>query len=341
MVERGRFPVGLTLLGLSALPSDHPLNVGLLGMHGNYGANVLTNEADVILAVGMRFDDRVTGNLDTYARGARVVHIDIDPSEINKAVPAEVPIVADARAALSILAPRLRRPEGDGEARAAWLERFREHDALERKAVIDAELGGTAPEIRMGEAVHALGRASRGEAVIVSDVGQHQMHAARYYPFARPRSHITSGGLGTMGFALPAAIGAKLGAPEREVVAVIGDGGFQMTLQELGTVMQERLPVKVLILDNAYLGMVRDSGSRSFSADATPRSGSRTPTSSGSRRPTGSRPNAFRTGVDLAGALDRLVTADGPRLLAVAVGREDDVFPMIPAGAGIGDMRLS
>ena len=186
VAERGRLPVGLTLLGLSALPSDHPLNVGLLGMHGNYGANVLTNEADVILAVGMRFDDRVTGNLDTYARDARIIHIDIDPSEIGKAVPAEVAVVADARAALAVLASRIRPPAGDGDGRAAWLERFREHDALEREAVIDAELGGTAPEIRMGEAVHVLGRASRGEAVIVSDVGQHQMHAGPLLPLRPP-----------------------------------------------------------------------------------------------------------------------------------------------------------
>ena len=340
VAERGRLPVGLTLLGLSALPSDHPLNVGLLGMHGNYGANVLTNEADVILAVGMRFDDRVTGNLDTYARQARIIHIDIDPSEVNKAVPAEVPIVADARAALSVLTPRIRRPEGDGEARAAWFERFREHDALERKAVIDAELGGTAPAIRMGEAVHALGRASRGEAVIVSDVGQHQMHAARYYPFARPRSHITSGGLGTMGFALPAAIGAKLGAPEREVVAVIGDGGFQMTLQELGTVMQERLPVKVLILDNAYLGMVRQWQSLFFGGRYS-EVGLANPDFVRIAEAYGIPAERVSDRADLAGALDRLVAADGPRLLAVAVGREDDVFPMIPAGAGIADMRLS
>ena len=340
VAERGRLPVGLTLLGLSALPSHHPLNVGLLGMHGNYGANVLTNEADVILAVGMRFDDRVTGNLDTYARDARIVHIDIDASEIGKAVPATVPIIADARAALAVLASRIRPPAGDGDGRAAWLERFREHDALEREAVIDAELGGTAPEIRMGEAVHALGRASRGEAVIVSDVGQHQMHAARYYPFARPRSHITSGGLGTMGFALPAAIGAKLGAPEREVVAVIGDGGFQMTLQELGTVMQERLPVKVLILDNAYLGMVRQWQSLFFGGRYS-EVGLENPDFVRIAEAYGIAAERVSDRADLADALDRLLAADGPRLLAVAVGREDDVFPMIPAGAGIADMRLS
>ena len=340
VAERGRFPVGLTLLGLSALSTDHPLNVGLLGMHGNYGANVLTNEADVILAVGMRFDDRVTGNLDTYARDARIIHIDIDPSEIGKAVPAEVAIVADARAALSVLASRIRPPAGDGDGRAAWLERFREHDALEREAVIDAEIGGTAPEIRMGEAVHVLGRASRGEAVIVSDVGQHQMHAARYYPFARPRSHITSGGLGTMGFALPAAIGAKLGAPEREVVAVIGDGGFQMTLQELGTVMQERLPVKVLILDNAYLGMVRQWQSLFFGGRYS-EVGLANPNFVRIAEAYGIPAERVSDRADLAGAIDRLLAADEPRLLAVAVGREDDVFPMIPAGAGIADMRLS
>ena len=340
VAERGRVPVGLTLLGLSALPSDHPLNVGMLGMHGSYGANLLTNEADVILAVGMRFDDRVTGNLDTYARQARIIHIDVDPAEINKAVPVETPIVADARAALSLLAPRIRRRAPEDEARARWLARFREHDALEREAVIDAELGGAGPDIRMGEAVHALARASRGEAVIVSDVGQHQMHAARYYRFALPRSHITSGGLGTMGFALPAAIGAKLGAPEREVVAVIGDGGFQMTLQELGTVMQERLPVKVLILDNAYLGMVRQWQSLFFGGRYS-EVGLANPDFVRIADAYGIPGERVSERVRLAGALDRLLAADGPRLLAVAVGREDDVFPMIPAGAGIADMRLA
>ena len=340
VAERGRIPVGLTLLGLSALPSDHPLNVGMLGMHGSYGANLLTNEADVILAVGMRFDDRVTGNLDTYARQARIIHIDVDPAEIGKAVPAEMPIVADARAALSLLAPRLRRPDAGGEARAGWLARFREHDAIEREAVIDAELGGAGPEIRMGEAVHALGRASRGEAIIVSDVGQHQMHAARYYRFALPRSHITSGGLGTMGFALPAAIGAKLGAPEREVVAVVGDGGFQMTLQELGTVMQERLPVKVLILDNGYLGMVRQWQSLFFGGRYS-EVGLANPDFVRIADAYGIPGERVSERAQLAGALDRLLAADGPRLLAVAVGREEDVFPMIPAGAGIADMRLA
>ena len=340
VAERGRTPVGLTLLGLSALPSDHPLNVGMLGMHGSYGANLLTNEADVILAVGMRFDDRVTGNLDTYARQARIIHIDVDPAEIDKAVPVEVPIVADAREALSLLAPRIRRRGPEDEARAGWLARFREHDALEREAVIDAELGGSGPEIRMGEAVHALARASRGEAVIVSDVGQHQMHAARYYRFALPRSHITSGGLGTMGFALPAAIGAKLGAPEREVVAVVGDGGFQMTLQELGTVMQERLPVKVLILDNAYLGMVRQWQSLFFGGRYS-EVGLANPDFVRIAGAYGIPGERVSERAQLAGALDRLLAADGPRLLAVAVGREDDVFPMIPAGAGIADMRLA
>ena len=340
LAERARIPVGLTLLGLSALPSDHPLNVGMLGMHGSYGANLLTNEADVILAVGMRFDDRVTGNLDTYARQARIIHIDIDPAEINKAVPAEAPIVADARAALSLLAPRLRRPAPGDAARADWLARFREHDAIERESVIDAELGGAGPEIRMGEAVHALGVASRGRAIIVSDVGQHQMHAARYYRFALPRSHITSGGLGTMGFALPAAIGAKLGAPEREVVAVVGDGGFQMTVQELGTVMQERLPVRILILDNGYLGMVRQWQSLFFGGRYS-EVGLANPDFVRVAEAYGIPAERVSDRARLAGALDRLLAADGPRLLAVAVRREDDVFPMIPAGAGIADMRLA
>ena len=249
--------------------------------------------------------------------------------------------MADARAALSLLAPRLRRPAPGDTARAGWLARLREHDAIERESVIDAELGGAGPEIRMGEAVHARGVASRGRAIIVSDVGQHQMHAARYYRFALPRSHITSGGLGTMGFALPAAIGAKLGAPEREVVAVVGDGGFQMTLQELGTVMQERLPVKILILD-ACLGMVRQWQSIFFDGRYS-QVGLANPDFARVAEACGTPAERVSERAHLAGALDRLLAADGPRLLAVAVavGREDDVFPMIPAGAGVADVRLA
>ena len=341
MAERGRIPVGLTLLGLSALPSDHPLNVGMLGMHGSYGANLLTNEADVILAVGMRFDDRVTGNLDTYARQARIIHIDVDPAEINKAVPVEVPIAADARAALSVLASRLRGPEPDREARAGWLARFREHDAIEHEAVIDAELGGTGPrdpDGRGGARPHP-GEPRRGD----------HRERRRAAPDARrpllsvrppPQPHHLRRSRHD-GFRPPGPPSGRSSAPRNaRVVAVIGDGGFQMTLQELGTVMQERLPVKILILDNACLGMVRQWQSLFFDGrysqvrlanpDFTRIAGAY-----------GIPAERISERAHLAGALDRLLAADGPRLLAVAVGREDDVFPMIPAGAGIADMRLT
>ncbi|HSW88195.1 MAG TPA: biosynthetic-type acetolactate synthase large subunit, partial [Candidatus Saccharimonadales bacterium] len=250
--EKTGIPVATTLLGLSAFPSAHPQYAGMLGMHGNYGTNILTNEADVIIAIGMRFDDRVTGKLSDYATKAKVIHIDIDPAELNKNVPTFIPIVADAKSALQELINYVEEKKHN-----EWLEEFKNYDKIEFKKVIKPEIHPKEGQITMAEAIHMLSEKTKGESIIVPDVGQHQMVTARYYKFTKEDSFITSGGLGTMGFALPAAIGAKVARPEREVIAIIGDGCFQMNIQELATIAQEQIPVKIIILNNNYLGMVR------------------------------------------------------------------------------------
>src|SRR5580704_15616161 len=251
-VEKGGLPAAWTILGLSALPTSHPLNVGMLGMHGNYGPNVLTNECDVLIAVGMRFDDRVTGRLDKYAKQAKVIHMDIDPCEIDKNVKATVSVWGDCKETLPLLT-ELVKPK----LYPAWVKRFKDFLEEEIEAVIFNELHPTGEELTMGEVIEVLNDLAKGDAIIVTDVGQHQMVACRYARFNQTRSNITSGGLGTMGFALPAAIGAKFGAEHRTIVAIIGDGGFQMTLQELGTIMQCGVDIKIIILNNRFLGMVR------------------------------------------------------------------------------------
>jgi acetolactate synthase I/II/III large subunit len=335
LAERAGIPVACTLLGLSAFSADHPLYTGMLGMHGSYGANRLTGEADVIVAVGMRFDDRVTGRLDRFARQARVVHIEIDPTQVGRHVPADVALVADAREALTALLPRIRPAE-----HRDWLARFRAHDEEEWARVIEGELRPGGGALRMAEVIDTLSRASAGEAIVVSDVGQHQMAAARYYGFRRSRGQVTSGGLGTMGFALPAAIGAKLAAPGREVIAVIGDGGFQMCLQELGTVMQERLPVKVVILDNGHLGMVRQWQElffdRRYSSVAM-----ENPDFVAIARAYRIAARTIAGREDLEAAVAELLAAPGPMLLHVPVEAAGNVFPMVPAGAAVTEIRLA
>src|SRR5689334_17608151 len=251
-IEKGGLPAAWTIMGMSAIPTDHPLSVGMLGMHGNYGPNVLTNECDVLIAVGMRFDDRVTGRLDKYAKQAKIIHLDIDPAEIDKNVKATVPVWGDCKETLPMLTELIEKKEHKG-----WLQRFKEYTKEEQKVCIIPELNPTSEILTMGEVIKILNELTKGDAVIVTDVGQHQMVACRYAKFNESKSNITSGGLGTMGFALPAAIGAKYGAQDRTVVAVIGDGGFQMTCQELGTIMQSGVDVKIIILNNHFLGMVR------------------------------------------------------------------------------------
>lgn len=333
-VEKTGIPVASTLHGLSCFPTAHPLYVGMLGMHGNYGPNVLTDKADVLIAIGMRFDDRVTGDLNRYARKAKVIHIEIDPAEIDKNVKTAVAINADAKAAINALYPLVtKRTFPD------WVEQFRKCDAEEHEKVIQGSLFPTAGKIKMSETIRVLSEKTNGEAIIVADVGQHQMMAARYYQFKKPDSFVTSGGLGTMGFALPAAFGAKLGAPEREVIAVIGDGGFQMTLQELATIAQEKTPVKIIVLNNNFLGMVRQwqelffDNRYSFVALKNPDFVKLV-------EAFGIRAERVSERQGLGAAISRLAEAQEPYFLEVVVETEQNVFPMIPAGAAISEIRL-
>ncbi len=334
VAEKASIPVGSTLLGLSAFPTDHPLYAGFLGMHGNYGPNMLTNKADVVLAVGMRFDDRVTGRLKDYLPNAKVIHIDIDPAELNKNVKAEVPIVADAKQALGALIPLLEKRD-----HKEWIEEFKKFDKIEYDKVIEKELYPKEGEIKMTEAINAIYKKTKGEAVVVADVGQHQMMTARYYKFKKAHSFITSGGSGTMGFALPASVGAKVAAPDRDVVAIIGDGCFQMNIQELGTIAQENLPVKIFIMNNRFLGMVRQwqelffDNRYSFVELKNPDfvqvakgfyiSGER-----------------VEKREDLQAAIDRSFAHKGPYLLEIMVEKEQNVFPMVPTGASVDEIRL-
>lgn len=333
-IEKTGIPAAWTILGLSALPTDHPLNMGMLGMHGNYGPNVLTNECDVLIAVGMRFDDRVTGRLDRYARQAKVVHLDIDPSEIDKNVKAAVPVWGDCKETLPLLTAL-----AEQKAYPEWIERFHDCARQEHETVIRDEIDPKEGVLTMGEVIRNLNERTDGDAVIVTDVGQHQMVTCRYARFNRSKSNITSGGLGTMGFALPAAIGAKFGAPEREVVAVIGDGGFQMTLQELGTVMQFGVAVKIVILNNRFLGMVRQwqelfHDRRYSSVDIE------SPDFVALAKAYRIEGESVSERDGLEAAVAKMIDHRGPYLLEVNVGKENNVFPMIPQGCGIGEIRL-
>lgn len=333
-IEKTGIPSAWTIMGLSALETDHPLNVGMLGMHGNYGPNLLTNECDVLIAIGMRFDDRVTGNLSKYAKQAKVIHLEIDPAEIDKNVKTEVAVLGDCKESLTELIKKVK-----PSSHKAWLQRFRDCDTMEHEKVIQDELHPKTDVLTMGEVIRIINEKTNGDAILVTDVGQHQMVACRYTKFNQSKSNITSGGLGTMGFGLPAGLGAALGAPDRTVVAVIGDGGLQMTIQEFATIYQTRAKVKVLLLNNEFLGMVRQwqqlffdkrySSTEMINPDfQTIAKGYYIPTNKVTERE------------HLEDAITEFINYDGAYFLEVMVGKENNVFPMVPSGSGVAEIRL-
>lgn len=333
-IEKGQFPSAATVMGLSALETDHPLHMGMLGMHGNYAPNVMTNECDVLIAVGMRFDDRVTGRLDKYAKQAKVIHLDIDPAEIDKNVPTTVPVWGDCKLTLPMLTQLINKGENKD-----WIQAFRELEKEEIKEVIQDELNPTSSVMTMGEVVKVLNELTNGDAVIVTDVGQHQMVTCRYAKFNQSKSNVTSGGLGTMGFGLPAAIGAWYGAPHRDVVAIIGDGGIQMTIQELGTIMQFGAKVKILILNNEFLGMVRQwqqlfHDKRYSFVNIT------SPDFVSVAKGYYIEGNKISEREELKNALKTMLDHDGAYLLEVMVGKENNVFPMVTQGSSVSEIRL-
>lgn len=335
LVEKTGIPVASTLLGLGAFPPSHPQYVGYLGMHGDYAPNIKTNECDLLIAIGMRFDDRVTGNVSKYAKQAKVIHIEIDAAEINKIIPADAPVNADATEALLALTPLVEKRE-----HKAWIQEFLDARQIEHDTLARNEAAIHNNELKMTEVIKLLSEKTNGEAIIVTDVGQHQMATSRYYRYNKTKSNITSGGLGTMGFALPAAIGAKLGQPTRPVIAIIGDGGFQMTIQELGTILQYKVPVKIIILNNNFLGMVRQwqqlffDKRYSFTEIVNPNFVAIAQAYSIDAAKVEER-NA------LSAALDTLLNNESAYLLEVVVAKEENVFPMVPTGAAVSEIRLS
>ncbi|MBL4675136.1 MAG: biosynthetic-type acetolactate synthase large subunit [Mucilaginibacter sp.] len=333
-VEKSGIPAAWTILGAGAIPTDHPQNVGMLGMHGNYGPNVLTNECDVLIAIGMRFDDRVTGRLDKYAKQAKVIHLDIDPAEIDKNVKSTVPVWGDCKETIPMLTQLVEKRE-----HTEWLNTFHEYTRQETEQVIHNELNPTTEEMTMGEVIKHLNELTNGDAVIVTDVGQHQMVACRYAKFNNTRSNVTSGGLGTMGFALPAAIGAKFGAQQREVVAIIGDGGFQMTLQELGTIMQSGINVKIVILNNRFLGMVRQ-WQELFNQRRYSFVDIQSPDFVTVAKGYGIAGKSVSDRGELESSLKEMLAHDGSFLLEVIVTKENNVFPMVPQGCSVAEIRL-
>ena len=334
-IEKAGIPAAWTIMGLSALESDHYLNVGMLGMHGNYAPNKLTNECDVLIAIGMRFDDRVTGDLSRYAKQAKVIHLEIDPSEIDKNIKTNVAVLGDAKESLIELTKRV-----DKKERNEWLSEFRKLEQEEIDVVINEELNPSAELMTMGEVLHKINKYSDQKNIIVTDVGQHQMIACRYAKFKQTKSMITSGGLGTMGFCLPAAIGAKMGRPEVEVIGIIGDGGFQMTIQELGTIFQYKTAVKIVVLNNEFLGMVRQWQELFFDK----RYASTTmvnPDFQTIVKGFGIKTNKVEKREDLDLAVKEMLEHEGSYFLEVMVGKENNVFPMVPTGASVSEIRLS
>ena len=334
-VEKSGIPAAWTILGASAIPTNHPLNVGMLGMHGNYAPNVLTNECDVLIAIGMRFDDRVTGDVNRYAKQAKIIHFEIDPAEVNKNIQVDIAVLGDAKKSLNEILKITNK-----KTHKKWLNEFKKLYKIEYEKVIHNDLNPVKDGLTMGEVMKEINLQTKGNAAIVSDVGQHQMIACRYSDFNISKSNITSGGLGTMGFALPAAIGAKMACPEREVVAVIGDGGYQMTIQELGTVFQTKAAVKIVVLNNDFLGMVRQWQQLFFDkryASTEMVNPDFVKIAEGyylkARRVTERK--------DLADAVEEMIKSNEPYFLEVVVEKEDNVFPMIPTGSSVSEIRLN
>ncbi len=334
-IEKAQIPFGATLLGLSAMPSSHPLNKGMLGMHGNLAPNVKTNECDLLIAIGMRFDDRVTGDLKTYAKQAKVIHFDIDPAEINKNVEVDVAVLGDCKESLPAITDLLK----TNTNREQWITSFEQYEAIEKKSVIDKELNPTTKDLSMGEVVNAVSAATNHQAILVTDVGQNQMASARYFKFSKKRSIVTSGGLGTMGFGLPAAIGAKVGAPDRTVCLFLGDGGLQMSIQEFGVIMENRIPVKIILLNNSFLGMVRQWQELFFEKRY-----SFTPMSNPDFIAIANAYNIPAKQVtqreELTQAIHEMLSTEGPFFLDVSVVKEGMIYPMTPAGSTVNNMLL-
>ncbi len=335
LIEKTGIPAAWTILGASAIPTSHPLNVGMLGMHGNYAPNKLTNECDVLIAIGMRFDDRVTGNLNTYAKQAKIIHFEIDPAEINKNVKVDIPVLGDAKKSLELILPLLEK-----NSHKDWLSKFKKLYDIEYDKVIKNELYPTKKGLTMAEVINEINNYTDGNAAIVTDVGQHQMVACRYANFNLSKSNITSGGLGTMGFALPAAIGAKMACPKREVVAVIGDGGYQMTIQELGTIFQTKVPVKIVVLNNEFLGMVRQWQQLFFDKRYA---STELINPNFIKIAEGYYINSKRVTKrsELSSAIKDMIKSKDSYFLEIVVEKEDNVFPMIPTGSSVSDIRLS
>lgn len=334
LCEKAQIPFATTFLGLSAAPSDHPLNMGRLGMHGNLAPNVMTNQCDLLIAVGMRFDDRVTGNLKNYAKQAKIIHLEIDPSEVNKNVKVDLPVLGDCKQTMAAITKLVEKT-----THKSWIDGFKPYDEKEYNKVIVPALHPTEGPLLMGEVVRKVSDAANSEAVLVTDVGQNQMFGCRYFNFTKPRSVVTSGGCGTMGFGIPAAIGAAFGAPERTVCLFCGDGGFQMTIQELGTIMEQRCPVKMILLNNNFLGNVRQwqymffNKRYSFTPMLNP---DYEKIAAGYGIP-------CRTVIDrneLDDAISEMLSTDGPYILQCAVKEEDNVLPMTPPGGNVDEMLL-
>jgi len=333
-LEKSGIPAAWTILGLSALSTEHPSNRGMVGMHGNYAPNLLTNECDLLIAIGMRFDDRVTGDLNSYAKQAKIIHLELDPAEVNKNVTVDVALLSDCKISLQELTKRIA-----SKSYPEWVARFDALDKIEYDKVIESDLFPTKQGLTMGESIEMINKYSNNDAIIVTDVGQHQMVACRYAKFSQSKSNVTSGGLGTMGFALPAAIGAKMGAPDRDVVAVIGDGGYQMTIQELGTIFQQQVAVKIVVLNNDFLGMVRQWQQLFFDkryASTEMVNPDFVTIAEGFRI----QAKRVKKREDLDAAVKEMMTSKEPYFLEICVEKEDNVFPMIPTGSSVSDIRL-